>query len=74
MPTKTVESAKFKDTMRAEYDMNGGERGRYARRRKSDVVMMPIAPDVAQAFPDADSVNQALRLLLKTARKAAPAA
>jgi hypothetical protein len=63
-----------KDTLRAEYDMRGGERGRYAGRRKSDIVMMPIAPDVAVAFPDADSVNEALRLLLKTARRAAPAA
>jgi len=41
---------------------------------KGDVVMVPIAPDVAVAFPDADAVNEALRVLLKAARKAAPAA
>ena len=74
MPTKTTESTKFKDTMRSEYDMRGGVRGKYAGRFKRDVVMMPIAPDVAAAFPDADSVNDALRLLIKTAKKAAPAA
>jgi hypothetical protein len=74
MPTKTTESAKFKDTMRPEYDMRGGVRGKYAGRRKGDVVLVPIAPDVAAAFPDADSVNEALRVLLKAAKKAAPAA
>lgn len=74
MPTKTNESVKFKDTMRSEYDMRGGVRGKYAGRLKRDVVMMPIAPDVAAAFPDADSVNEALRVLLKAAKKVAPAA
>lgn len=73
MPTKTNESTKFKDTMRSEYDMRGGVRGKYAGRLKRDVVMMPIAPDVAAAFPDADSVNEALRVLMKAAKKVAPA-
>ena len=74
MPTKTTDSTKFKDTMRPEYDMSGGVRGKYAGRFKGDVVMVPIAPDVATAFPDADSVNEALRVLLKAAKKVAPAA
>jgi hypothetical protein len=73
MPTKSTESARLKDTMRPEYDMTGGVRGKYASRFKSDVVMVPIAPDVAAAFPDADSVNEALRVLLKAAKKVAPA-
>jgi hypothetical protein len=74
MPTKTSESSKFKDTMRPEYDMSGGVRGKYAHRVKGDVVMVPIAPDVAAAFPDANAVNEALRVLLKAAKKVAPAA
>jgi hypothetical protein len=74
MPTKTGESAKFKDTMRPEYDMTGGVRGKYASRFKGDVVMVPIAPDVAAAFPDANSVNEALRVLIKAAKKVSPAA
>jgi len=73
MPTKTVEPARFKDTMRTEYDLRGGVRGKYASRFKRDVVMVPLAPDVAAAFPDADAVNEALRILLKAAKKAAPA-
>lgn len=74
MPTKSNESMKFKDTMRPEYDMSGGVRGKYVGRFKGDVMMVPIAPDVATAFPDADSVNEALRVLLKAAKKVAPAA
>ena len=34
------------------------------------VVMVTLAPDVAAAFPDADAVNEALRVLLKAAKKA----
>ncbi len=74
MPTKTTKSAKYKDTMRPEYDMSGCVRGKYASRFKGDVVLVPIAPDVAAAFPDADAVNDALRVLLKAAKKVAQAA
>ena len=69
MRTKTAESARFKDTMRPEYDMRGGVRGKYAGRFPRDVVMVMLAPDVAAAFPDAAAVNGALRLLLNTAKK-----
>jgi uncharacterized DUF497 family protein len=77
MPTKTTtkaSSTKYKDTMRAEYDMSGGVRGKYVGRFPKDVVMVPLAPDVAAAFPDAESVNEALRLLLKAAKTATHAA
>lgn len=60
--------------MRPEYDMSGGVRGKYASRFRRDVVMVTLAPDVAAAFPDADAVNEALRVLLKAAKKVAPAA
>jgi hypothetical protein len=65
---KTAESTRLKDTMRPEYDMSGGVRGKYAGRFSRDTVMVTLAPDVAAAFPDADSVNEALRLLLKAAK------
>ena len=74
MTAKTSEPTKFKDTMRPEYDMSGGVRGKYAGKFKGDVVMVPIAPDIAAAFPDADSVNEALRVLLKAAKKVSQAA
>jgi hypothetical protein len=74
MPTKTTESAKLKDTMRPEYDLRGGVRGKYAGRFRNQALTVILAPDVAAAFPDADAVNEALRLLIKTAKQAAPAA
>jgi hypothetical protein len=64
----------MKDTMRPEYDMSGGVRGKYAGRFKGDVVMVPIAPDVAAAFQDSDAVNATLRVLLKAAKKVSQAA
>ena len=71
MPMKTSEIKRLKDTMRPEYEMQGGVRGKYAGRFKKEVVMVSLAPDVAAAFPDADAVNEALRIILKAARKAA---
>jgi hypothetical protein len=47
--------------MRAEYDMSGGKRGKYASRFPKDVVKVTLAPDVAVAFPNAKAVNDALR-------------
>ena len=73
MSTKTNES-RMKDTLRTEYDMRGGVRGKYAGRFKKDVVLVTLEPDVAAAFPDTNAVNEALRVLIKAARKAAPAA
>jgi hypothetical protein len=60
--------------MRPEYDMTGGVRGKYAGRFPKDVVMVTLAPDVAAAFPDAESVNEALRILVKAAKKVTSAA
>jgi hypothetical protein len=71
---KVNERERQKDTMRREYDLRDGVRGKYAGRFKKDVVMVPLAPDVAAVFPDADAVNDALRILLKAAKKAAPSA
>lgn len=62
------------DDMREEYDFAHAVRGKYAKRFPKDVVMVTLDPDVAAAFPDAESVNEALRLLLKAAKKAASAA
>ena len=62
------------DEMRDEYDFSGAVRGKYADRFPSDVVMVTLAPDVAAVFPDAEAVNNALRVLLKAAKNIAPAA
>lgn len=74
MHKKTTKPMRFKDAMRPEYDMRGGVRGKYVKRFPQDVVMVTLAPDVAAAFPDAAAVNDALRLLLNAAKRAAPSA
>jgi hypothetical protein len=60
------------DGMREEYlrqDLGPGVRGKHlaAWRRGTNLVL--LHPDVAKAFPDAESVNDALRFLLDAARR-----
>ena len=47
--------------MRSEYDFSGGTRGKYASRFTRDCTVVVLDPDVAEAFPDAASVNETLR-------------
>jgi hypothetical protein len=55
--------------MLEEYDFSQGVRGKYAE--GSNVVVLP--PDLARAFPTAESVHAALRGLLALAQKIANA-
>lgn len=50
---------------RAEYDFSGGVRGKYADRYRRGVNVILLEPEVAAAFPDSKSVNDALRALLE---------
>ncbi len=50
-----------------EYDFSKGVRGKYAKRYAEGTNIVVLAPDVAQVFPDSESVNEALRLLVKIA-------
>jgi hypothetical protein len=49
--------------MRDEYDFSTGVRGKYAERYARGTNLVPLDPDVAEVFPDAAAVNQALRAL-----------
>ena len=56
------------DELRPEYDLSklkGGVRGKYASKYKDGVNLVLLAPDVAEVFKDYESVNEALRLLIK---------
>ncbi len=50
-------------SMHPEYDFRGGVRGKYAKRYAEGANVVVIDPDVAEYFPDHDSVNDALRNL-----------
>ena len=56
------------DDLRPEYDfsaMNGGVRGKYAKRVRAASNIVVLEPDIAKAFPTENAVNQALRRLLE---------
>jgi len=57
--------------LRDEYDlakMTVVARGRYAPERRVGKNVVLLAPDVVQAFPTDDAVNEALRLILQISR------
>jgi hypothetical protein len=66
---KKVSKSKRDPHMLDEYDFRAGVRGKYAQRYAEGTNVVVLAPDVAAAFPDSASVNEALRVLLKIARK-----
>ncbi len=56
------------DEMRPEYDFSHGVRGKHYEAYRAGTNVVFLDPDVAKAFADSASVNQALRLLLQLAR------
>lgn len=64
---KTIKS----DEMRPEYkreDLGEGKRGKYFNKYQKGSNVVLLSPDVAAVFHDEDSVNDALRDLIKVAR------
>ena len=60
------------EEMRKEYkreDLGKGTRGKYFEEYKKGTNLVLLSPDVAKAFPDDESVNEALRSLVKIARQ-----
>jgi len=56
--------------MRAEYDFSGGVRGKYVDRYRRGTNVVLLDPELAEAFPDSKSVNDALRALVAIASRA----
>jgi hypothetical protein len=55
--------------MLEEYDFSKGIRGKYAKRYAEGTNVVLIDPDVAEFFPDHDTVNDALRSLIRIIKK-----
>ena len=55
------------DEMRPEYDLRGGVRGKYYKQYMEGTNVVLLDSDVAAIFRDSESVNQALRVLMKAA-------
>jgi hypothetical protein len=66
---KKVETA-MKDELRPEYDLKSLRVRKVGPERKSfGGLTVRLEPDVAELFPDSDSVNEALRFLIKITRE-----
>lgn len=66
----------IEDDLRPEYDLKellrGGKRGKYAERYQEGTNIVLLAPDVADAFPGEEAVNEALRLVMRLAKLPVP--
>ena len=60
------------DNLRQKYrreDLGPGVRGKYLEASRSGTNLVLLSPDVAKAFPTEEAVNEALRSLIKIARR-----
>ena len=55
---------KENNTMRPNYDFSKGIRGKYVKKIAAGTNIVVLERDVAQAFPNSEAVNKALRALL----------
>jgi hypothetical protein len=71
---KKASAKAIDDDLRREYDLSqlkGGVRGKYYRQATAGTNLVLIERDLTDVFPDSESVNRALRLLVNTAAAAA---
>jgi hypothetical protein len=68
---KRTKKRRANDDLRPEYDLGklkGKTRGKYRARYGSGTNLVLLSPDVAKHFPDQESVNAALRTLIRLAK------
>ncbi len=69
---RKTDAPESEDDLRPEYDFSKMKfvgRGIYAERYRSGTNVVLLDPDVRKAFPDDDSVNEALRVIAKAAKQ-----
>jgi hypothetical protein len=59
----------MEDELRPEYDLRSLRVRRVGSKRTGFGGFVQLAPDVAEIFPDAESVNEALRFLIRVTRE-----
>jgi hypothetical protein len=60
------------DELRAEYDLRSLRVRKLGSGRKNFGEVIRLEPDVAEVFPDAESVNEALRFLIRITKENKP--
>jgi hypothetical protein len=68
---KKIETART-DDLRSEYDLHSLRIRKLGPGRKRFGNTVRLEPDVAQVFPDAESVNEALRFLIRITKENDP--
>jgi hypothetical protein len=64
------DNSELEDTMRSEYDLASLKVRRLGPGRKSfGGTIVRLEPDVAEMFPSADAVNEALRFLVRVTQE-----
>lgn len=64
-----TKNQKHEPEMLPEYDFTAGTRGKYVDRFEKGSNIVVLSPDVAEVFNDSESVNEALRTLIKITRQ-----
>lgn len=60
------------DELRPEYDLRSLRVRKLGQGRKSFGEVIRLEPDVAEVFPDAEAVNEALRFLIRVTKENQP--
>jgi len=74
MKKTPAKGAEADSGLRDEYDFSGGVRGKYAEAYAEGTNVVLLDSDVAAVFPDSESVNRALRALVKIIQERSTAA
>ena len=64
-----MKKTEMSDELRPEYDLKSLRVRRLGPGRKSFGSVVRLEPDVAEVFPDAESVNEALRFLIRITKE-----
>ena len=70
---KKASTKKLDEDLRPEYDLSqlkGGVRSKYHRQATAGTNLVLVEPELADVFPNTESVNRALRFLVDTAEAA----
>ena len=65
---KKVEN-EMEDELRSEYDLRSLRVRKVGPKRTGFAGFVQLAPDVAEVFPNSESVNEALRFLIRVTRE-----
>ncbi len=70
--TMKMDDNELEDELRPEYDLKSLRVRKVGSQRLGFGSFVQLAPDVAQVFPNAESVNEALRFLIRVTRDNKP--